>query len=619
MLEYLRVQNLAIIEDVELELASGLTVVTGETGAGKSILVGAIAALRGGRVSRDQVRDGADRALLEAILRPGAESGASGDSATSAESSPGAEVAGEPMTIVRTLSAAGRSRQRLDGLLVPASELTRRVAPLLDISGQHEGQSLTEQSTHLDLLDAYGVAPALRETLTRSLAEVDALAAERARLSLDEQERVARLDLLRYQLDELEAIRPEPGEEEALDAERKRLAGARELVQASLGAHALLYEDDGSVTDRLAQTARALGEVVAADVTLEEILSRVEEARALVEDVARDLHAYGESVSEDPERLAEAEDRLAELRRLGRKHSTDAAGLAALAEDFAMEIAELTGADERLDALGAQLEAARARAGEAARSLGRARRRAARKLAKAVEQNLNRLGMEGARFEVRVSDRAPRQGEAPERVIDGRFLSARGGERVAFYVAPNPGEEALPLARTASGGELSRVMLALKLVLADRDQVVTYVFDEVDAGIGGATADAVGLALAEVSRHRQVLCITHLAAIAAFADHHLQVGKHTRGGRTVTEILPLAGRARVEELARMLGGAKVTPKTRSAAEDLLERARTRVPPLALDAPRSAAPRSAAAAIVSPMDRSRDLAQPPCARVPDDAP
>lgn len=599
MFEYLHIRNLAIIEDVELELGPGLCVITGETGAGKSILVGAIAALRGARVSRELVRDGAEKGLVEAVLRranprnPGAadggeadagggsdggDAGAASDASDASDATAAAHSRGaaEPLTLSRVVSAGGRSRQRVDGELVTARELGQTVAPLVDISGQHDGQTLTDAASHRRLLDAAGVSRRARRGVRDAVTRLRDLGARLGQLNVDDREREARLDLLRFQADELEALDPQPGEEAELEAERRRLGAAAELEQASRGAHALIYEEEGSAADRLARACRMLAGVVDADDELGEPLQRLEEAQALVEDSGRALLRYAEGIEGDPARLEQVEDRLAALRRLGRKHGETVEGLAGLRQRLAAEIEELQGADERLAALRRELDEVREQAHAAATTLTRARQRAARSLRKAVEANLARLGMPEARFEVRMEPRSARKGDDPDRVFEGKRLTADGWDRVEFFIAPNPGEEAHPLARTASGGELSRIMLALKLVLADGDSVVTYVFDEVDAGIGGATADAVGQALAEVARHRQVICITHLPAIAAFADQHFRVSKRQESGRTLAGIEGLEGAARIDEVARMLGGERVTRKTRGAAEELVKRARQRL-------------------------------------------
>lgn len=577
MLEYLRIRSFAIIEDVELDLGPGLSAITGETGAGKSILVGALTGLRGARLTREYVRDGADQATVEAVLsRDGF--GAARDDGWGGEAGSEAgdmEDDGEGLLLTRTLSASGRSRQRLDGELVTAKRLAEVVGPRLDISGQHDGQTLTDPSTHLGLLDSAGVSQKIRDGVSEAVAAVVEGSRRLGQLSLDERERASRLDLLSYQLGELEAAQPEPGEHASLDTERRRLASATELEQAARGALGLLYEDEGSAVDRIGRCERLLGEAAELDPSLRELPERLSDARAQCDDVARELLSYAGSIEGDPARLDAVQTRLAELDRLRRKHGVDVDDLADLRDRLAAEVDDLRCADERIEALRVELDRTRAVAEEAARKLTTARKRAASRLAKAVEANLARLGMPKARFLIRPEPRTARKGDDPELVFDGRRLGPRGWDRVELLVAPNPGEDPLPLARTASGGELSRLMLAIKLVLADRDQVQTYVFDEVDAGIGGVTADTVGLALAEVARHRQVLCITHLPGIAAFADHHFRVTKSDRGGRTHATITALPDEERTEELARMIGGAKVTKVTRAAAAELLASAKKR--------------------------------------------
>ncbi|MFH2009728.1 MAG: DNA repair protein RecN [bacterium] len=564
MLEYLRIQNLAIIEDVELELGPGLCVITGETGAGKSIVVGALSGLRGARLTRESVRDGAEGAVLEALLHRGVGQG-------------GAVEAGGESTVVlhRVVTAAGRSRQRIDGELVPLRQLVETVGPLLDISGQHDGQTLMDPSTHLGLLDAAGVSPKALGAVRTAVERLAELSARLQQLSLDERERASRLDLLSYQLEELEAVGPEPGESERLRAERRRLASAVELEQLTRQAGAMLYEDEGSVVDDLGRSSRLVSEAAALDEDLAGLSERLDAARAECDDVARELLRYAESIEGDPARLDAVEGRLDELDRLRRKHGVDVDALAELRERLAVEVEDLRHADERIQSLRVEIQQAREAARDGAKALTAARRRAANRLSKEVEANLQRLGMAEARFLVRLEARPARKGDDPELLFDGRRLSPLGWDRVELFVAPNPGEEPMPLARTASGGELSRLMLAIKLVLADRDRVQTYVFDEVDAGIGGVTADTVGFALAKVARHRQVICITHLPAIAAFADQHFRVTKRSQGGRTRASIARLSEPERTEELARMLGGARLTKATRAAAAELLTTAAKR--------------------------------------------
>lgn len=569
MLEYLRIRNFAIIEDVELELGPGLSAITGETGAGKSILVGALTGLRGARLTRESVRDGVDQAVVEAVLSR------DGFAPDDADGSARGDDGAEGLLLMRTLSASGRSRQRLDGELVPAKRLAEVVGPRLDISGQHDGQTLTDPSTHLGLLDSAGVSKKALGGVRVAVAALVEASERLAKLSMDERDRAARLDLLSYQLGELEAARPEPGEHVELDTERRRLGSATELEQAARGALGLLYEDEGSAVERLGRCERMLGDAAQLDPTLGELPERLAEARAQCDDVARELLSYAGSIEGDPARLDAVESRLSELDRLRRKHGVDVDDLADLRDRIAAEVEDLRCADERIEALRAELDRARSAARDAAGKLTTARKRTATRLAKAVEANLARLGMPKARFVIRLERRTSRKGDDPELVFDGRRLGPQGWDRVELLVAPNPGEEPLPLARTASGGELSRLMLAIKLVLADRDRVQTYVFDEVDAGIGGVTADTVGLALAEVARHRQVLCITHLPGIAAFADHHFQVSKSDRDGRTHATITELSAKKRTEELARMIGGAKVTKATRAAAAELLAGAKKR--------------------------------------------
>jgi len=595
MLTTLRVSGFAIVDSVEVRFGRGLNVLTGETGAGKSILVNALHLVLGGRMSADVLRDGAEEAVVEALFElPGDHPVfARLEGAGVPRPSPG-EAA--ELLVRRVAARGGRGRAYVNGALVTASVLSGALRGVVDISGQHEHVSLLDEGTHLALLDAFaGVAgeadplrsgagevaepgspapvdPSRAPLHTRYRAVYDALARlsrERDLLTRDGEERTRRADYLAFQLRELDALDPKPGEDLALDGERRVLASAERLREAARTGEGLVYGEDGAAAERVGQAVRALGDAAALDARLEAPLQLLRSAAIELDEAGRALSRYADAVGGDPERLGQIEERLEALRALARKHGGTLEGAVARRAEMAAELRSLSGGGERLVALRGEIEVAGAEAAALAGLLSRARRKAARAFSEAVQRELAGLAMARCSLEVALVPLA--EGLA----AGGTTLGPDGAERVELLLAPNPGEAARPLSRIASGGELSRILLAVKRTLARRDPVLTYVFDEVDAGIGGAVAEAMGRVLAEVSEGRQVVCITHLPQIAAFAVRHLQVRKRVVGGRTTSEVVPLdAAEARQGEVARMLAGAVVTPAALVHAGALIEAARS---------------------------------------------
>jgi DNA repair protein RecN (Recombination protein N) len=602
MLTTLRVSGFAIVDSVEVGFGPGLNVLTGETGAGKSILVNALHLVLGGRMSVDVLRDGADEAVVEALFELPADHPVFARLEAAGVPRPAAGEAAE-LLVRRVASRGGRGRAYVNGALVTASVLAEALRGVVDISGQHEHVSLLDQASHLALLDAFagvdapparGAGPesaAAAPLLQRYREVFEALARltrERDGLVRDGEERGRRADYLAFQLRELDALDPKPGEDAALDRERRVLASAERLREAARSAEGLVYGEDGAASERVGQAARALTEAAALDPRLAEPLQMLRSAAVELAEAGRELSRYADSVGGDPERLRSVEERLEALRALARKHGGSLEAAVARREEMAAELQAAAGGGERLAALQPEIEAAGAEAASLAGLLTRARRRAARAFSEAVQQELAGLAM--ARCHLEVSLGPPEGGLA----VGGAVLGPDGSERAEFLLAPNPGEAPRPLARIASGGELSRILLAVKRTLARRDPVLTYVFDEVDAGIGGAVAEAMGRVLAEVSHGRQVVCITHLPQIAAFAARHHRVLKRVRGGRTTTEVLPLeATEERRQEVARMLAGATVTAAALEHAGALIEGARG--PAVPLHGARGLAGRSAARA------------------------
>ncbi len=572
MLTTLRITGFAVVDQVEVRFGPGLNVLTGETGAGKSLLVGALHLVLGGRMSADVLREGADEASVEALFElPGDHPALA---RLEAAGVPARDASGDGLAellVRRVVSRAGRGRVFVNGALCTVAILESALRGVVDVTGQHEHVSLLDAGTHLGLLDAFAGAASpggLRERYREAYEALAALVREERALADDEGERARRADYLAFQLDELDSVDPAPGEDARLEQERKVLAAAARLAEAARAAEALAYGEEGSAAERIGEALRVLQDASGLDPRLEETVSLLRSAAAEIEEAGRGLSRYAGAMGGDPDRLAEIDDRIAALRALVRKHGGSLEAALLRREAMKGELAGLTGAEGR------RAEVARSvaeRAGEAAglaADLGRERRRAAKAFCSAVTEELERLAMSRCRVEVSFS--------APASCIETGVhrLGAAGAETAEMLIAPNPGEPPRSLGRVASGGELSRVLLAVKRALSRADPVRSYVFDEVDAGIGGAVAEAVGRALADVARDRQVICVTHLPQVAAFADFHARVEKRVAGGRTTTGVVPLeAGGDRCAEVARMLAGQTVTASALEHAAALISAAR----------------------------------------------
>jgi DNA repair protein RecN (Recombination protein N) len=564
MLTCLRVRNFAIIDELEVELGPGLNVVTGETGAGKSILVDALGLVLGARGRPEVVRTGASQAEVEALFDL-----ANDPAARARLAAAGVETDGE-LLVRRVVSSNGRTRAYVNGSLATAGQLAALAAGLVDISSQHEHHTLTDPATHLLHLDAFGQLEGERQSMERAFEEVAKATAALGAVEQRAKDRFERQDLLRFQLGEIDALDPQPGEESGLRDERERLRHAERLLSVAGGAEEALYAADGSLSESLAQVATEIREAARIDVALAPIAQQLEEARTSIEDAAAELGRYARGVTHDPERLEEAEARLDQLERLKRKHGGSVEGMLLYRERARQELEELDRHEEHLEAARAGQATALKAAAAIAHALSEGRRKAAKRLGKAMGEELASLGMGGARVVVEV---APLEGGRSELALDGARLSRTGVDRVEFLIAPNRGEQARPLRKVASGGELSRALLAIKRVLAGLAPAGLYVFDEVDAGVGGAVAEVIGRKLRDVARHHQVLCITHLPQIAVYGQTHLQVSKDVVEGRTTSRIATLSDGARLEEVARMLGGLTITKRTRDAAAEMLRGAR----------------------------------------------
>jgi DNA repair protein RecN (Recombination protein N) len=554
VLTLLRISGFALIDEVEIPFGPGLTAITGETGAGKSILVEALGLLRGGRAGADVIRTGSDEARVEAIIE------LPDDAQVRARLADEGRDVSEGLIVRRVVSRSGRGRVHLGGGLATAGDLAATVAGLIDIASQHDQQSLTDPESQLAILDAFAENKDLRTEMAAAWgARVEATAALES-FSADARTRAEREDLLRFQLSELEAAQPAAGEDDELRAERERLRGAERFFAATARGEEVLYAGDSAVAAQIAAIARELGPLAALDPALAPLVERLDGAEAAVEDVARDLGRYARGIRADPARLAEVEERLFLLQRLCRKHGGTVADLVARRDALARELGEIGAYDDGLAARRAAVESCDGRARAAAAALAASRQKAASGLEKKVAATLRELGFAQARLPVSVEAREP---------------GPAGADRVRFLFAPNPGDAPRPLAKIASGGELSRVMLAVKQALARTDEVRTYVFDEVDAGLGGGAAEIVGRKLKKLAADRQVIVITHLPQVAAFADAHVRVTKTTERNRTHVAIDTLSEAQRAGELARMLGGASPSAQAAAHADEMLKRARDR--------------------------------------------
>ena len=552
MLRELRIRNFAVIEAMAVPFDAGLNVLTGETGAGKSILADAILLVRGARAQADVIRTDAESAAVEAVFD------VEGDTSVVAvlEEAGLAAEHGE-LVIRRELARSGRHRAFVNDSPVTVGLLERLGDHLVEVHGQHEQQRLLEPGAQLDLLDRFAGAEELRARVAELHGRFHAAGEALAELRLATRDAAQREDLLRFQLSELDGARLRPGEEEELRAEQRRLQHAGRFTAGVVEAAGLLRDEESAALDRLARAAKLLRELGRLDPAFAAPAEALDGAQAQIEEALLAIRSLRESVVFEPGRLEAIDDRLDALTRLKRKYGDSVETILAFRERAAADLDRLARHDEllaveetRVGALGGEMLTV-------AETLGAQRRAAAAKLGALVQREIRALGMERAVFEVAVDTVPPEQ------------ASARGLERVEFRFSANPGEDVRPLARVASGGELSRTMLALEVVLATADRIPTMVFDEVDAGIGGRTAGVVAQKLAAVAERRQVLCVTHLAPIAAAADHHLHVAKSVRAGRTRATVGLLKAQERIEEVARMLSGDPPTAAALGHARELL--------------------------------------------------
>jgi len=546
-----------------VEFAPGLNVLTGETGAGKSIVVDALSLVLGERASVDLIRSGFQEAVVEAAFE--LNSHGAGE-VTALLSEQGIEMdPGGDLIVRRVLSSSGKNKVYINGSLANLATLAAVGANLADIHGQHEHQSLLSLERQMEMLDTFGGLDTLRDEVTAEYRRLFDIRKDLAELQEGERDRAQREDLLRYQKNEIEAAQLKPGEGEELENAQKVLANAEKLAILSAMVDEVLYSSDGSALANLKKAINGLKDVVEIDSSLAGALDLCESGRAQIEEAAREVASYHNRAESDPQRLEQIGDRLDLIQKLKKKYGNTIEEILDFGAKAAAALERMERSTEEIEKLKSGIQVIKFGLTDKANQLTKKRRAAARELEKKVEAELDHLGMKRTTFTLKITQ------EPGGDTFDGLKLGPRGVDRVEFLISPNAGEEPRSLAKIVSGGELSRIMLALKSILVEGDGIPTLVFDEVDAGIGGAVAEEVGKKLKRVAKKRQVFCITHLPQIASMAGSHYGVTKSVKKERTSTEVRLLNKQERVEEIARMLGGKTITEATVKHAEEMIER------------------------------------------------
>lgn len=562
MLLELSIKNFAIIDNLSISFGQGFNVFTGETGAGKSIIIDAISLVLGDRASNEVIRSSEEEAQVEALFDVKGERGIK-DVLTEA-----GIPHSDGLVVKRVVQRAGRNRIYINGSLATLVTLTEVGRRLLDICGQSEHQSLTRPEEHIEVLDSFGGYAELKSAMAEAYREYFSVKKEHDSLIEGTRDAERRKEMLSFESREIGEAALKPSEDAALALSRERIRNAEKIKSSVTGAEKTLYSDSGSAVERLGSSVKAIKEIARYDERAGRIVEAMESALYQIEDAARGLREMGSSIEYDPSTLDEIEGRLDLISKLKKKYGKTIEDIIKRKEEADRELSGISTSGERLKELSTRLKSLREKAEAAASKLTEARLKAADTLKKKIEDEMKTLGMKGASFGALVKTDV-----APE---GGLRLGEKGSDRVSFLISTNPGEEMKPLSRVASGGELSRIMLAMKRVTA-AGRVPTIIFDEIDSGVGGSMAEVVGQKLKGVSRTHQVICITHMPQIAAFSDKHYSVKKEASGGRTVTRVRELKGEDVVEELTFMLSGAKATDTARKHARELLEAARAAKP------------------------------------------
>jgi len=566
MLHALVIKNFAIIEDLRIEFGPGLSVLTGETGAGKSIIIQAVNLLLGSRASADLVRTGKDNAELEAVFGIAPDSHAA---RLIADQNMDIE---DGLIIRRVVSAEGKSKIYINARQTTLDFLKQVTENLAGVSSQHAHQGLLKEDQHLDILDEFSRTLDLRKDVAGLYRQIVPLRKEIARLKAEKETAEKELALLQFQVDEIETANIQPGEDEELIQKRDQLQNAGQLFEAVNGAIHNLYDRDGSTLEQISAISARFGRFCGTDEKLDAMARRLDEISYEIQDLVSEFRSFAAGIDLDPQSLDQVNQRLDQIARLKRKYGGSLDTIFEQYRGMVQNLADVQGIEGRIEQLEQEQKGWVALIRQKAKALSMRRQKEGLALARLAKAELGALEMGRTTFEV---DFSTDPGVAPDELAteDNEKISATGMDRVRFLFSPNPGEAAKPLVKIASGGELSRIVLALKAVLCRGQSFETLIFDEVDAGIGGATSDKVGLKLKELGRVQQVICITHLAQIARYGNHQFRITKQVSGGRTATRITPLTCQEdRINELARMIGGSRITDATLAHARELLDTA-----------------------------------------------
>ncbi|MDJ0818102.1 MAG: DNA repair protein RecN [Desulfobacterales bacterium] len=565
MLKELSIRNFAIIDDLQISFSEGLTILSGETGAGKSIILNAVNLLLGSRASTDLVRTGAETAELEALFRITPQS-----RIAEIMSECGYDPA-DGLLIRRIIARSDTNRVYINGRLATIQLLNAVTDNLASISGQHAHQGLLKEEQHLSILDQFGGLMSLRQDMVDAYHQLLALIDELKKLERIQSRRSEHLELLQFQKTEISNARLVVGEDEELEQERLRLKNAEMLYQIVHGSIEELYSAPGAVFERISEVKKNLDKAARIDTRLDAEAGNLADSVYRIEGLIEELRSYQSRIQIDEQRLEAVEERLDELNKLKRKYGGSLEAVKSELAGIERELSRVENISGKIDGVNNRISEMREHCQKVATELSQKRQKAAAALAPKIIQALDSLKMAHTSFQVDLGPIAWNDKLDSNLNVANQLLTEYGIDRAAFMIAPNPGEELKPLAAIASGGELSRFVLALKAILAETDEVETVIFDEVDAGIGGGTAEVVGRKLAELAQHHQVICITHLPQIAKFGDHHYGISKHVMDGRTLTTIQPLGEAERQQEIARMLGGEELTAATLKHARELLKK------------------------------------------------
>ena len=565
MLQELSIRNFAIIDDLSIRLTDGLTILSGETGAGKTILINAVNLLLGSRASSALIRTGSETAELEALFRVPGDCQAAGQMAEH-----GFDPA-DGLIVRRVISRTDANRIYINGRLSTQQMLALVTANLASISGQHAHQTLLKEEQQLLILDQFAGLMPLRRRVYDAYHRILPVIQQLDHLKQLRLQQAQQMELLSFQRQEIAAADITVGEDDELEKERIRLKNAELLYQTVFSAIESLYGSDGSVSERLVEVKKTMDKAAVIDNELKPKVERLETMVFQLEDVVEQYRRYLGTLSVDEDRLSRIEERLDTLNRLKRKYGGTLSAVKVFYEEVATALAAVENVEHDISETEADLAAQQARLSEMSGQLAKKRRAAAERLSEDIVSELALLRMDQTRFEIKLAAVAPDEKTSTYLVCNGGQITDSGSDRVTFLIAPNVGEELKPLAAIASGGELSRVVLAIKAILAETDSVGTIVFDEVDAGIGGGVAEIVGQKLNDLARHHQVICITHLPQIAKFGSNHFTISKSVDGGRTRVRITLLDEPRRVAEIARMLGGIELTHATLAHARELVKR------------------------------------------------